>query len=185
MKTASNTHSRKKTAQAGDCTMKYITTVGEREYSIEIVNRNLIIVDGIPYQVDFSSISGQPVYSLLIDGKSYEGYMYPDEDDWEVLLQGSMYAVNVEDERERRLRQALGEGPTASGEFHLKAPMPGLVVSVLVSDKQEVSSGDVLVILESMKMQNELKSPRDGVVSRLRVKQGDSVERKQTLLSVI
>ena len=165
--------------------MKYITTVGEREYSIEIVNRNLITVDGIPYQVDFSSISGQPVYSLLIDGKSYEGYMYPDEDDWEVLLQGSMYAVNVEDERERRLRQALGEGPTVSGEFHLKAPMPGLVVSVLVSDRQKVSSGDVLVILESMKMQNELKSPRDGVVTRLRVKQGDSVERKQTLLSVI
>ena len=165
--------------------MKYITTVGEREYSIEIVNRNLILVDGIPYEVDFSSISGQPVYSLLIDGKSYEGYMYPDEDDWEVLLQGSMYAVNVEDERERRLRQALGEGPTASGEFHLKAPMPGLVVSVLVSDKQKVSSGDVLIILESMKMQNELKSPRDGVISRLRVKQGDSVERKQTLLSVI
>ena len=165
--------------------MKYITTVGEREYSIEIVNRNLIIMDGVPYEVDFSSISGQPVYSLLVDGKSYEGYMYPDEDDWEVLLQGSMYAVNVEDERERRLRQALGEGPTIAGEYHLKAPMPGLVVSVLVSDKQQVSSGDVLVILESMKMQNELKSPRDGVVSRLRVKQGDSVERKQTLLSVI
>ena len=165
--------------------MKYITTVGEREYSIEIVNRNLIIVDGIPYEVDFSSISGQPVYSLLLDGKSYEGYMYPDEDDWEVLLQGSMYAVNVEDERERRLRQALGEEPTMASEFHLKAPMPGLVVSVLVSGKQKVSSGDVLIILESMKMQNELKSPRDGVVSRLRVKQGDSVERKQTLLSVV
>ena len=165
--------------------MKYITTIGEREYSIEIVNRNLITVDGVPYEVDFSSISGQPVYSLLIDGKSYEGYMYPDEDDWEVLLQGSMYAVNVEDERERRLRQALGEGPTLTGEFHLKAPMPGLVVSVLVTNRQEVSNGEVLVILESMKMQNELKSPRDGVISRMRVKEGDSVERKQTLLSVV
>ena len=165
--------------------MKYLTTIGEREYSIEIVNRNTIVVDGVPYDVDFSSISGQPVYSLLLNGKSYEGYMYPDEDDWEVLLQGSMYAVNVEDERERRLRQALGEGPTQSGEFHLKAPMPGLVVTVTVTDKQEVAKGDVLIILESMKMQNELKSPRDGTISRVRVKVGDSVERKQTLLSVI
>ena len=165
--------------------MKYITTIGEREYSIEIINRNMIIVDGVPYEVDFSSISGQPVYSLLIDGRSYEGYMYPDDDDWEVLLQGSMYAVNVEDERERRLRQALGEGPTPSGEYHLKAPMPGMVVTVPVFEGQEVAKGDVVIILESMKMQNELRSPRDGVISRMRVKEGDSVERKQTLLSVV
>lgn len=165
--------------------MKYITTIGEQEYSIEIVNRKLIKVDGVPYEVDFSSISGQPVYSLLIDGKSYEGYMYPDDDDWEVLLQGSMYAVNVEDERERRLRQALGEGPAQQSEFHLKAPMPGLVVTVPVLEGQQIANGEVLIILESMKMQNELKSPRDGVISRIRVKEGDSVERKQTLLSVV
>ncbi len=165
--------------------MKYITTIGEREYSIEIVNHNLILMDDVPYEVDFSSISGQPVYSLLINGKSYEGYMYPDEDDWEVLLQGSLYAVNVEDERERRLRQALGEGPTLSGEFHLKAPMPGLVIDLPVEEGQQVEKGDVLVILESMKMQNELKSPRPGMVARLDVKIGESVEQRQTLLRVI
>ena len=165
--------------------MKYITTISDREYSIEIVNPNLVIVDGIPYEVDFASVSGQPVYSLLIDGKSYEGYMYPDDDDWEVLLQGAMFAVNVEDERERRLRQALGEGPSQSGEFHLKAPMPGLVITIPVTEGQEIAKGDVLIILESMKMQNELKSPQDGVISRVRVKEGDSVERKQTLLSVV
>ncbi len=129
--------------------------------------------------------AGSRSIRLLVNNKSYEGYMYPDDDDWEVLLQGIMYSVNVEDERERRLRQALGEGPTLTGEFHLKAPMPGLVVSVPVSDGQEVAKGDVLIILESMKMQNELKSPRDGKISRLRVKVGDSVERKQTLLSVV
>ena len=113
--------------------MKYITTIGEREFVIEIVNRNLLLVDGIPYEVDFASISGQPVYSLLVDGKSYEGYMYADGDDWEVLLQGTLYNVQVEDERERRLRQALGEGVAQHGEFHLKAPMPGLVVTVPVA----------------------------------------------------
>jgi biotin carboxyl carrier protein len=169
----------------GDHIMKYITTIGEREYSIEIINQQLILLDGIPYEVDFASVSGQPVYSLLVDGKSYEGYMYANDDDWEVLLQGNLYNVQVEDERERRLRQALGEGPAQHGEFHLKAPMPGLVISVPVEDGQEVAKGDVLLILESMKMQNELKSPRDGKVSRIRVKVGDSVERKQTLLSVV
>ncbi len=63
--------------------------------------------------------------------------------------------------------------------------MPGLVVNIPVADGQEVDKGDVLVVFESMKMQNELKSPRDGVIARMRVKEGDSVERKQTLLSVV
>jgi biotin carboxyl carrier protein len=63
--------------------------------------------------------------------------------------------------------------------------MPGLVISIQVKENQVIAQGEVLVILESMKMQNELKSPRDGIISRIRVKEGDSVERKQTLLSVI
>jgi biotin carboxyl carrier protein len=165
--------------------MKYITTLKDHEYTIEIISEKKIVVDGTLYDVDFESISGQPVFSLLLAGESHEAYVYPDEDQWEVLLQGILYPVLVEDEREKRLRSSYGGSPSGSGEFYLKAPMPGLVVSVLVADGDQVLQGDVLVVLESMKMQNELKSPKDGAVSRVRVKDGDSVERKQTLLSVI
>ena len=63
--------------------------------------------------------------------------------------------------------------------------MPGLIVTVPVSEGQTVDQGDVLLILESMKMQNELKSPRSGKVSRVRVKPGDSMEQRDTLLSVV
>jgi biotin carboxyl carrier protein len=63
--------------------------------------------------------------------------------------------------------------------------MPGLVVAIPVAEGQPVQKGQVLLILESMKMQNELKSPRDGTVGRLRVKPGETVEQKQTLLSVM
>jgi biotin carboxyl carrier protein len=63
--------------------------------------------------------------------------------------------------------------------------MPGLVISIPVSEGQQIEQGEVLVILESMKMQNELKSPRDGTVSRLRVEPGDNVEQRETLLSVL
>jgi biotin carboxyl carrier protein len=165
--------------------MKYITTIADREYTIEILDENQISVDGVVYDVDFESISGQPVFSLLVDGDSHEAYIYPDEDRWEVHLQGIQYRVLVEDEREKRLRSSFGSGPELSGEYYLKAPMPGLVVAIPVVEGQSVAQGDVLVILESMKMQNELKSPRAGKVSRVRVKEGDSVERRQTLLSVV
>jgi len=165
--------------------MKYISTINDQEYTIEIISDGQIIVDGVTYDVDFESISGQPVFSLLVAGNSHEAYVYPDEDKWEVHLQGIQYHVMVEDEREKRLRSSFGSDPVQTGEFYLKAPMPGLVVSILVVEGQEVELGDVLVILESMKMQNELKSPRPGKISRLRVEEGDSVERRQTLLSVI
>lgn len=165
--------------------MKYVTMIGDKQYVIELLDDNHVLVDNTIYDVDFDAISDQPVYSMIVDGKSYEAYMYPSDEGWQVLLQGRLYSAVVEDEREMRLRAAAGGSVADRGDFHLKAPMPGLVVSVPVEDGQDVQKGDVLLILESMKMQNELKSPRNGKVARLRVKVGDSVEQRQTLLSVI
>jgi acetyl/propionyl-CoA carboxylase alpha subunit len=165
--------------------MRYVTTIREKEYLIEIVDEHNVIVDGVPYAVDFDSVSGQPVYSLLIDGQSYESYVYPGEEGWQVLLHGTQYTFVVEDEREKRLRASLGSRIAEWGDYHLKAPMPGLVVALPVADGQKVEKGDVLLVLESMKMQNELKAPRTGTVSRIRVGVGDSVEQRQTLLSVL
>jgi biotin carboxyl carrier protein len=165
--------------------MKYITTVEDKQFLVEIIDDKHISVDGKVYEVDFESVSGQPVYSLIVDGKSHESYVAPGDHDWQVLLRGRLYPVTVEDEREMRLRSAAGGGVVETGEFHLRAPMPGLVVTILVEEGQPIKKGKVLLILESMKMQNELKSPRDGVIGRLRVKAGETVEQKQTLLSVM
>ena len=164
--------------------MKYITTVDDQQFEIEVVDEHHIRIGDRLLQVDFESVSGQPVFSLILDGRSYESFVYQGEEDWDVLLRGRQYQVKVEDEREKRLRAAAGGGIAEGGEFHLKAPMPGLVVAILVEEGQDVKKGQVLLILESMKMQNELKAPRDGVIGRIRVKAGESVEQKQAMLSV-
>jgi biotin carboxyl carrier protein len=165
--------------------MKYITTLDGKEYSIEIIDTHHVAIDGRVQEVDFESVSGQPVFSLIIDGKSYESYVYETEEGWQVLTRGRQYNLTVEDEREKRLRAAAGGGVVESGEYHLKAPMPGLVFSIPLKEGDKVEKGQVLVILESMKMQNELKSPKAGVVGRIRVKQGETVEQRQALLSVM
>lgn len=164
--------------------MKYITTIGDTEFSIEVLDPRHVSLNGRVMDVDFENISGQPVYSLVIDGKSHEAYVYEGDDEWQVLLLGQQYPVTVEDEREKRLKAAAGGAVSESGEFQLRAPMPGLVVAVPVAQDQMVAKGDVLLILESMKMQNELKSPRAGKVTRIRVKPGDAVEQRQTMLTV-
>ena len=164
--------------------MKYIATIDNQEFEIEVIDERHVRIGDRLMEVDFESVSGQPVFSLIVDGKSYESLVSIGEEDWNVLLRGRQYQIKVEDEREKRLRSAAGGGVAEGGEFHLKAPMPGLVVAVPVEEGQEVEKGQVLVILESMKMQNELKSPRAGKVERIRVKAGESVEQKQTLLNI-
>lgn len=164
--------------------MKYVTTIDGKEFVIEVVDERHVRVGDRLLPVDFKSVSGQPVYSLIVDGKSYESFVYQGDEDWQVLLRGRQFQVKVEDEREKRLKAAAGGGVVEGGEFHLKAPMPGLVVAIPVNEGDEVKKGQVLVILESMKMQNELKSPRDGTISHIKVKAGESVEQKQILLNL-
>ena len=164
--------------------MKYIAEIDGLEFPLEIIDEHHVRFGEEIIEVDLASISGQSLYSLLVNGESYEGYIFPGEDPWQVLLLGQFYSVQVLDERERRLRTSSSEAAT-SGEYTLKAPMPGLIVSVQVEEGQQVEKGHNLIILESMKMQNELRSPRSGKVSRLRVKSGDSVDLKQILLNIV
>ncbi len=166
--------------------MNYTTTVNDKTFLIEINDDQHVTVNGVTYQVDCESVNSQTVYSLVIDGHSYEAFVSEGEaaPDWEVLIRGALYAVRVEDERAQRLRAAGGAHSHVTGEYNLKAPMPGLIVGVPVGEGQSVQKGDILVILESMKMQNELKSQRAGTVTRVRVKPGESVEQNQVLMTV-
>ena len=166
--------------------MKYITTVDDKVFTIEINDDKRVIVDGVEYAVDFESVNGQPVYSLLINGRSYEAYVSENEDenDWQVLIRGDLFTASVEDEREKRLRATAGAVSSSTDEFNLRAPMPGLIVAVPVTEGQAVHKGEILIVLESMKMQNELKCLRDGTVGRIKVKAGDNVEHNQVLLTV-
>ena len=165
--------------------MKYVTTIEGLEYIVDIIDEHRVSVDGVTYQIDFLPVGDQPVYSLVVNGKSIDAHVYPNEDTWQVLFMGNLFTATVEDEREKRLRASLAGKVAEHVDYHLRAPMPGMVVSIPVDDGQEVKRDDVLVVLESMKMQNELRSPRDGKVVRVKVKVGDRVEQKETMLSVV
>jgi acetyl/propionyl-CoA carboxylase alpha subunit len=165
--------------------MKYITSIDGHEYIVDILDEHRVSVDGVIYQMDFIRVGDQPVYSMVVNGESFDAHVYQNEDTWQVLFRGTLFTAYVEDEREKRLRAALAGKVAEHVDYHLKAPMPGMVVSIPVQEGQMIQKGDVLVVLESMKMQNELRSPRDGKVVRVRVETGDRVEQKETMLSVV
>ena len=109
--------------------MKYVTTIDNQSYEIEILTKNEITADGERYTVDFQPVVGPPVVSLIIDDQSYEAYVNPTEAGLEVLLRGQRYLVNVEDERQRLLREVSGTKAIRRAEIQLKSPMPGLIVA--------------------------------------------------------
>ncbi|MBN1440658.1 MAG: hypothetical protein JW929_14715 [Anaerolineales bacterium] len=162
--------------------MKYATTIGERTYRVEVLDDHRILLDGKPYEVDFTAIGNQPVYSLLINGRSLEAHAVPRGDGWQILLHGKMFEARVEDEQAIRMRALTRPAAESGGEFALRAPMPGLVVGIPAAEGQPIAKGEALVILESMKMQNELRSPKDGTVLEIRVQPGQAVEQNQVLL---
>ena len=165
--------------------MKYVTTVNERKFEIEINDEDHVTVDGVRHEIDFQAVGNRPLYSLLIGGHSYEAYVEQGDDDWQVLHRGNLYQVWVEDERAQGLAQMGGARPIVlGGEHHFKAPMPGMVITIPVAAGQEIAQDEVLVILESMKMQNELKAPCNGVVTRINVLPGDSIEQNQVLVVI-
>ena len=164
--------------------MKYFATVNDEEFVIEVDHDDHITVNGEPYEVDFHQTAEAGVASLLLNNRSLEAFVEEREEAWEVLIHGEVYMVKVEDERAHRLAQARGTAVAVTGEATISSPMPGIIIAVSVKEGDAVTKGQKVVILESMKMENELTAPRDGVVMRVAVKAGASVEKGQVLLVI-
>jgi biotin carboxyl carrier protein len=165
--------------------MKYLVTTNNQTYTVDVTGDGDVLLDGQLVSIDFSSMGEGGLCSLLVNNESFEALVEQRGDCWQVLLLGTLYDVQVIDERAERLRSSASTLIADLDEIPIRAPMPGLVVAVPVEQGQEVAKGDNLVILESMKMENELKAPREGRVERVNVRAGDGVDRDQVLVVLV
>lgn len=164
--------------------MKYVTTINEKTFEIEFKPDGSMLVNGEPRSYDFLSL-GEHLYSVIMDNQSHEAVVeHQDGHHFDVMIGGKLYDARVMDERSQLMANRHGSDFVDSGEISIAAPMPGLVADILVHAGQDVAKGDTLVILESMKMQNEIKAPRDGTVQRISVEVGDSVEQKRLMVTL-
>jgi biotin carboxyl carrier protein len=164
--------------------MKYEVTVEGETFLIEIEDEGKVFVNGQAHAVDMQSIDDLSLYSLLVDNNSYETFIEEEKGQFQVLLHtGEMYSVQVKGGRPRptMVKRPL-EVPR--GEVTIKAPMPGLVVAVPVAEGQQIMAGEVLVILESMKMENELRAEWDGTIQSVHVHPGDVAGQDQALVTM-
>lgn len=161
--------------------MKYFARIREQEYEVEIED-GVVFLNGEPIDIDLTQVGETELYSVLYDGRSFELLIHAERFDYAVTLRGDQYSVQVEDERTRKLNAGRRTQAVPDGELAVRAPIPGLVVKVLVDDNAEVEEGQPLLILEAMKMENEIRSPKAGTVKAVEVAAGQRVEQNAILL---
>jgi len=167
--------------------MKYETRIGDRGYEVDITPGDggpKVLLDGKEISVDFAEISPRALYSIIIDGRSYELWLRREGAEYHIFAEGRSLCVIVRDERRRRVESLQAAMPQTKTGFTLRAPMPAVVTAMLVEPGQEVKKGDILCRLEAMKMENEMASEADGTVKEVKVAAGDGVEKGQVLVVV-
>ena len=143
-----------------------------------------VVVDGRTMEIDSQQLASvrqveAGVYSVLLDGISYEIRIQPSPEGLTASVAGRRFAVEVRDPRDasRGSRAAIG-----SGRQNVTAPMPGKVIRILVDTGDAVETAQGLVVVEAMKMQNELKATRPGRVVEIRARNGETVGAGDVLL---
>jgi biotin carboxyl carrier protein len=164
--------------------MKYWVSIGEKEFPVDLNEsdgRTVAVIDG--HEVELSIEEGGPgIYTLLVNGQPWDLAAAPRPRGFGIVLRGVPFDAQVENERQHRLSSADALKPMAEGRITLRAPMPGLVVQVDVDESDQVERGQRLVVLEAMKMENDIKAPRAGRVEKVLVKKGETAEQGQLLL---
>lgn len=176
--------------------MKYSVQIGDTIHEVE-VDGTRVLVDGVALDAHLAAVGGRgggggtPLYHLLLGGASWSVTAQPLEGPgrWALGMAGERIEVTVENERDRaKPRQGRTSGAVSrgggGGGGTVRAPMPGLVLRVEVAEGQTVDAGAGLVVVEAMKMENELRAGRAAVVQKIHVAVGQAVEKGAPLVTL-
>jgi biotin carboxyl carrier protein len=164
--------------------MVYHVTIDGKDYRLELEREDAgwrCQLDGHEMQVD-AVLARRDVLSVLIGGKAYEikrEYTAPDMHLW---VGSVCYLAELRDPRSLRSRRTAGADE--KGPKKLLAPMPGKVVRVLIGEQRAVEAGQSILVVEAMKMQNEIKSPKKGTVRKIVAAEGANVNAGDVLVIV-
>ena len=163
--------------------MRYYVTIGEKTFEVVILGET-ITIDGDTVAAELVGIVGTPVRRLSVAGTSHR--LVAERGDirgsWDLHIDGYHVTAEAVDERTRAIRALTARTTTAHGPKPVRAPMPGMVVRVEVAPGEKVSAGQGVIIIEAMKMENELKAEAAGVVTRVSVEAGTAVEKGAVLV---
>jgi biotin carboxyl carrier protein len=169
--------------------MKFVVRVGGRESAVDITKENGLYevdLDGRKYSIDSRTFGYTDLFSMIVNGHSFlvdSAPVRPERGEYYARVMGRHYEVDVLDEL-LLAAQAAEKVQEHHGPYVLRAPMPGMVVHVQAKVGQHVNAGDAVVIMEAMKMRNELAAEVGGVVKSVSVNVGDKVDSQAVLVTI-
>jgi pyruvate carboxylase subunit B len=164
--------------------MIYHVTIGGRGFEVDLSAEG-IRVDGRLVEASLSQADDSPVGALHLDRSAYPLIARRTaKGRWTLRMRGAAIEAEVVDERTRAIRDMAGVGAGPAGPRPIVAPMPGMVLRVEVREGDHVQVGQGVVIVEAMKMENELKAAASGIVTRVHIEEGQPVEKDQVLVEL-
>ena len=165
--------------------MKYVVKVGDVDVEVELEG-DVVTVNGVASVARVSDLEGTPVRMVTIGDEVHRVVARTGRTRgrFTLWLDGFRYEVEALDERTRAIRELSGAGKEASGPAPLLAPMPGMIVRVAVQVGDTVEPGQSLVVMEAMKMENELRATSAGTVRAVLAQPGTAVEKGAVLLEL-
>jgi biotin carboxyl carrier protein len=163
--------------------MRYFVTVGGKTHEVEL-RGNDVIVNGESVAAELHHVAGTLLRRLALNGESHRVIATAGDSRgiWNLHLDGDRVTVEVVDERTRTIRAMTAKASGPQGPKPIRAPMPGMIVRVEVQPGDRVKAGQGIVIIEAMKMENELKADAAGIVSKILVEPGKAVEKGAVLV---
>ncbi len=159
----------------------FIVQIRGVEYEVTVASDGSVSVNGQPGEIDIRPI-GENTFSVLIDNVSTQITARGGGNHYDVLLGNNQVDAYVESTRDRLLKKYVTSSPGASRRYEIHAPMPALVVRVEVAEGDSVKEGQGLIVLEAMKMENEIKAYQNGRVKEVYVIKGKPVEKGELLM---
>lgn len=148
-------------------------------------SESVFMVNGSSVELDEQALTQVHTTNVIYQNKSFNvevvevNYL---EKTSTIKVNGNLYTVQVEDQFDLLLKQLGMDAAVGAKIREIKAPMPGLVLKIMVEEGATVQKGDNLLVLEAMKMENILKSTTDGIIKKIHVSQGDKIEKNTVLL---
>lgn len=161
-----------------------IAEIGKHKYEINIISKNEVILNGIKYQINLSKLKND-LYQLNIDGKQYQ--LYTTEIDaglFQSAVSGEDFTIKLQTKLEAEANKLLKKNGNSNSKKKITAPMNGLVVKVNKQVGDMVKLGESLLVLEAMKMENEIKSLSEGIIKTNNCKVGESVDKGELLFII-
>jgi biotin carboxyl carrier protein len=165
--------------------MKYVVTVGESRIEV-VIDGEGVWVAGVRVDAQLAEVDGTPVKIVTIGDRVHRVVAQRGQarGEYALWIDGHRYNVEALDERARAIRDLSGANTRPAGPAPLVAPMPGLIVRVNVQVGDHVQSGQAVIVMEAMKMENDLRTQSSGIISGVRVKPGDAVEKGAVLVEL-